>query len=1034
MLSRYVVADLLRNPRRTLSTMVGVTLGVGLFCSVLFFIDGLSASMTQRAVAPLAIDMQRIVTERVGGALTLEQDFDKPGTIAAGDRAQVRLEVRNTSEVAANEVVVRSVPAPELRYVPDSATLDGAAATGSKSNPFAQGPGEIGLNLGTIPPGAVRRLTYDVDATAESGLSNATVKATFSSRESVRPVGANQRSSVPLDELAHRIALLDGVAHASQLSFADLGLNALSANGTTVSGAAKIFGFDADYASRDTSVRLVDGELTETGGVFSSEAAKTLGLALGDQATVNLPDGSRLDLTVSGIADLSRARSLFSSRRGGDLETFVYTSSSVVVSPNVFAGTVLPAYERAATTRGERLKTPPVREIDVTLDRDQLNSDPATALGLTRRIAGDVNNVATKQDYLLDNISNTLDVASADAAVAKRLFVFLGVPGGLLAAFLAAYAGSILAQAQRREQATLRVRGASRRHLLWMLALRTALLTAAGAALGLVMGYVAVLVVLGQESLSRASSASLVSSALVGTVGGLLATGAALFLTGWRGIDQEINEDRARLATRPPGWRRLRLDLVGGLVVVVSTVLAVRGHAFEGASGSVYFGRAVSLNVTLLVLPVAVWITGSLLAARICGYALTRSQPRSTSAISRPLPSLFRLSVGRRPWSIANGAVVVSLIVAVAVSLAIFTASYDRAKVTDARFATGSDLRITPGPASTQTYGVGDAKVFRTAGVAESTPVIYAVSNVILRSQRTSDPASVAAIRPEEFVRVAPVSDQQFTSGDMVKEFGVLEKDPTALLISTEMAAFLKVKVGDPIRALLVRATSDQVEVVLHVTGTFDRLPGFPEGADAVMSIELHADAVPSKSPDFFLASTTRADDRGLERAFTSLRQGPGSLDLLQIDTRKTTLASDQSSLAALNIAGLVLLDQTFALGMATVAIGIFVFGLLLQRRREYITMRAQGLDARTIRLLIAAEAGAVAVAGATAGLVVGGVMGYYFINVLRPLFVLTPRYTLPIIGVLTPVTLVLVATVVATIAASRLVHRLEPTELLRDE
>ena len=76
MLLRYVVADLFRNLRRTLSTMVGVTLGVGLFCGVLFFVDGLSASMTQRAVAPLPIDMQRIVTDRVGGALEFTQSFD----------------------------------------------------------------------------------------------------------------------------------------------------------------------------------------------------------------------------------------------------------------------------------------------------------------------------------------------------------------------------------------------------------------------------------------------------------------------------------------------------------------------------------------------------------------------------------------------------------------------------------------------------------------------------------------------------------------------------------------------------------------------------------------------------------------------------------------------------------------------------------------------------------------------------------------------------------------------------------------------
>ena len=49
----YVWRDLLRNPRRTLASLVGVTLGVGLFSGVLFFIDGSGASMTKRAIAPL---------------------------------------------------------------------------------------------------------------------------------------------------------------------------------------------------------------------------------------------------------------------------------------------------------------------------------------------------------------------------------------------------------------------------------------------------------------------------------------------------------------------------------------------------------------------------------------------------------------------------------------------------------------------------------------------------------------------------------------------------------------------------------------------------------------------------------------------------------------------------------------------------------------------------------------------------------------------------------------------------------------------
>jgi hypothetical protein len=55
------------------------------------------------------------------------------------------------------------------------------------------------------------------------------------------------------------------------------------------------------------------------------------------------------------------------------------------------------------------------------------------------------------------------------------------------------------------------------------------------------------------------------------------------------------------------------------------------------------------------------------------------------------------------------------------------------------------------------------------------------------------------------------------------------------------------------------------------------------------------------------------------------------------------------------------------------------------------------------------------------------------FVTVLRPLFVLDPTYTPPVsAGV--PIALVLAAAAATSIAASRLVSRLEPTELLRDE
>jgi putative ABC transport system permease protein len=474
MLARYVFADLIRNPRRTLSTMVGVTLGVGLFCGVLFFVDGLGASMTQRAVAPLAIDMQRIVSERVGGAVTLTQTFEPGATVAAGGTVRVKLDVHNAGAFAANEVVVRSVPGSGLTFVDRSAVLDGAPISGVADNPFSHGSGLTGFNLGTLKPGGVRHLSYLTKASAATSLSDATISSSFSSRESVNPVPANKPSGVPLDELARLIARIDGVAAASQLSSADLGPDTMSSGGSLARGPAKIFGFDAGYALRDQTVKIIKGQLSSAGGVVSAEAANALNVGIGGTVTLALPDGSALDVPVTGIADLSRARALFSSRRGGDLETFIYSHNSIAVSPQLFARSVFPAFERAATRQGGgRLKNPPLREIDISLERNLLNADPATALRQTQHLNDEISAVAAHQDYMLDNISNTLSVAAEDALVAKRLFIFLGVPGCFLAAMLAAYAGTVLAAAQRREQATLRIRGASRRHLRRMLTLRT---------------------------------------------------------------------------------------------------------------------------------------------------------------------------------------------------------------------------------------------------------------------------------------------------------------------------------------------------------------------------------------------------------------------------------------------------------------------------------------------------------------------------------------------------------------------------------
>ena len=312
--------------------------------------------------------------------------------------------------------------------------------------------------------------------------------------------------------------------------------------------------------------------------------------------------------------------------------------------------------------------------------------------------------------------------------------------------------------------------------------------------------------------------------------------------------------------------------------------------------------------------------------------------------------------------------------------------------------------------------------------------VYYSVQNVIIRSNRTSDPANMLAVDPYSFGNVAPLYDSDFNDMTAEQSLRMLIEEPESVLLSEDMADFLQAEVGDTLHVLLERGSNQQTEITQIIKGTFKRLPGCPDGAHALMSIYLYSNKIQDKAPDFFLASVQddQVDDfTSIEKELTN---SAGKFFAYRFESRFTVLSKDQSSLAALNIAGLVKLDSIFAFVMAIVTIGIFVFGLLFQRRREYITLKAQGLKPNIIRSLIAAEAGSVALGGCISGILVGILMGFYFVKVLQPLFVHTPIYIVSLQSIIVPVLLVFIGTVISSYTGSRLINSLDPMELLRDE
>ena len=371
------------------------------------------------------------------------------------------------------------------------------------------------------------------------------------------------------------MAAVDGLA------FVDLPPGSLRSGGQVVDRTVRVFGFDRRYRQHHPSIRVVSGAFAGGRRPAQRRGGAEAGARAGDPAP--RPGASRAAvLPVSGVADLSRATPLFSSRKSNKLEAFLYVPDALVVGPATFQRAIVPAFRAAGAARGTALKSLPLLEADVLVDRSRLRADPAGAFAQTRAIARAIRRAAPDRPEVIDNISNTLQVARDDATVGKRMFLFLGLPGALLAAVLAAYTASVLAGTQRREQANLRLRGADRGHLLRMLGYRTVAFASVGAVAGTAVGLLSVLAILGGGSLFEASAGALLASALASVGFGMAITALALYVPARRGLRHDISEERREISLAPaPAWRRLRLDVVLLAAAVVAEGLALHRGAFD---------------------------------------------------------------------------------------------------------------------------------------------------------------------------------------------------------------------------------------------------------------------------------------------------------------------------------------------------------------------------------------------------------------------------------------------------------------------
>jgi putative ABC transport system permease protein len=1043
----YSLRDVLRNGRRTLASVVGVALGVGLFASIVFFIDGSAVTMTERAIAPVAIDMQVGLTSPLASSLALKQALSGNPNLAVGQTATMSLAVTNEGAGPATGVVIKDEPPAPLVYVPNTTDLNGRRLP----DPEEGGPLILsgGVAAGTLVPKATATVTYLVRATsAVPSLPRLQVRGTASSREDPAPTQANAQRPIRQQELGQEVSRIAGITRIDRLSMVDLPERSLRAGAARVERPVRLFAFDPTYMTHYPRIVLNSGSFSPGTALVSAEAAKLLGAAAGSAISIAVPGRLQpIDLRVGGVVDVSQADALWTSRLSDNLGDFIYVPNAIVVSPDVFEAVIVPALQQDAASAIPVLKNQPIVELDLKIERALLNANPTDALNRTRGLRRAVERVAPGQTFVIDNLSDRLAIAVGDATSAKVLFLFLGLPGVLLAAFMTGYAGTLVAQAQRREIAILRSRGAEYRHLVRLLTVKTLAIATIGSVVGLGFGLLTLAALFGTARLTTAAPSDLLLSAAVAAGLGLLATGLALFLPGWFALRREVNEERREFeVARTPFWQRWRVDIILLVVAALIETITWFGGGFTPNQAE---NQALSLSFYVLLAPILAWIGATLLGARLVMLAAGLLPVRSGRRFGGLVSGTLLRGLKRRSRGLGTGTIGVTLALAFGTSVSVFVATYHAEKQADSSFIVGSDIRVTPSVLSPQPPAYAN-KLEQVTGVTAATPLMFHIHNAAV----ASDKKDMALIDPNSLERAVNLHDSFLCpasvrglpglslpqSGDFcdlgaASAMATMRSDPTAILVDWELFRDYNMNVGDPLKLTLTDVYGRDVPAIFHIAARFKAFPGFPQHVDVVANLAQYQLSTGYTQADFFLVKAKDSSFQSVRSVAGSIRNGPGKSDPLFVSTTAEALDKDQSTLAALNLDGLASLESIYTALMSASAIAIFVFGLMLERRKEYVTLRALGIRLRHLQGLVIAESGLISVLGLAIGTLVGFGMAYLFVQVLRPVFTLPPeqlslpRESLGILG-----GLVLFSMATSAILASGRLRKLKPMELLRED
>jgi putative ABC transport system permease protein len=785
------------------------------------------------------------------------------------------------------------------------------------------------------------------------------------------------------------------------------GLTATTGSTIQTTGSAVLLGLpDAYRTTFPAQLRTLVGD--DHGVLLAQQTAANLGVAPGDAIAVTLHGGAVTPLRVDGVVDLPAANSLFQAVGAAPGSQPSAPPDNVVMLPQAqWQDLFAPLASSAAAPDGVTVQIHVVRD-------HVLPADPASAFTQESGAARNLEAAGGGTAVVGDNLGAALDAARSDAAYAQVLFVFLGLPGAVLAGLVTAAVATAGAVRRRQEQALARTRGASTAQMLCLAGTEAALVGVSGAAVGLVVA-----AVLGRTAFGSAQFGATTATAWA-WAGGAALVGLAIAAVGvigpaYRDLRRTtVAAARRDTAATPaddraPWWARIGLD-VGLLAAGALLVRAASGNGYqlvlapEGVP-------TISVSYWAFTAPALLWIGIGLLVSRLADLALRRRLliGRVVRPAAGGLSSTAAAMMGHRRRPLARAVALLGLALAFAASTATFNATYRAQAEADAQLTNGADVTVTEPPGA----HVGP----EAAAALATVPGVRAVEPVQHRFAYVgADLQDLYGVRPASITGATALQDTYFQGGSARALLDTLAAAPDSILVSAETVTDYQLRPGDTLNLRLQDgATKQLTTVTFRYAGIVKEFPTAPRDSFFVANADYVAARTGSSAVGAFLVDTGGTDVTGVtERIRARMGTSPTVTDIAH------TRSLVGSSLTAVDLAGLTRVELGFALVLAAAAGGLVLFLGLAERRRSFAILTALGATGRQLRGLVTAEALILTLGGLVSGAAAGWVLSEVLVAVLTGVFD-PPPATITVPWIYLAVAVVVTVGAVAAAAATAL-------------